>query len=331
MPRSPNQRLKLLYVMKILMEKTDEENPLTVTEIISTLATFNITAERKSIYSDIELLRQFGVDIVTRRDKAVSYYVANRNFELPELKLLVDAVQSSRFITNKKSETLIKKLSSLASREQAKQLNRQVLIAGRAKPVNETIYYIIDKIHTAINFNKKISFNYYDYDFNKKQVYRKSGALYRNTPVSLCWNEDKYYLIAYNSYYDDFANYRVDRMANIEILDEESDDYESKSFNAAEYAKRVFGMFDGETVHASLLFHKCLVNAVIDRFGNDINMKVSSSDDEWVEVSVDVSISPVFLAWIFQFGSLAAIENPEKLINAMQKLLEENTDVYFDN
>jgi len=329
MPRTQNQRLKLLYVMKILLERTDEGNPMSVADIISALAVYDITAERKSIYSDIELLRQFGFDILTRREKTVSYYIAGRDFELPELKLLVDAVQSSRFITAKKSGELIKKLTLLTSRSQAKQLNRQVLITGRAKPINEKIYYNIDVIHTAINGDKKISFKYFDYDIKQKEVYRKQGEAYRNTPVSLCWNEDKYYLIAYNAYYDDFANYRVDRMSNVDVLADDADDYSKKAFDAAEYSKRVFGMYDGEIIQASLSFHICLLNAVIDRFGNDIN--IIPSEDDWFDISVSVSISPVFLAWMFQFGSLAVINTPDKLINAMCELLDENNQCYFDS
>ena len=322
MPSSPNQRLKHLYLMKILLEKTDEQNTMTVAEIISALSVYGITAERKSIYTDMELLRQFGIDIETQRSKTVGYYVANREFELPELKLLVDAVQSSRFITQKKSGELIRKLSSLTSSEQAKQLRRQVFITGRAKTINEKIYYNIDGIHNAINNNRKIAFKYFDYDINKKQVYRKQGELYQNTPVALCWNEDKYYLIAYNAYYDDLAHFRVDRMNNVELLDEEADIFDRKIFNAAEHAKRVFGMFDGEIVKAKLSFDSCLVNAVIDHFGKDIC--IIPSVDGWFDITVDVSISPVFLAWIFQFGRLAVIKSPEKLINAMQELLEEH-------
>ena len=151
--------------------------------------------------------------------------------------------------------------------------------------------------------------------------------MYRNTPISLCWNEDKYYFIAYIAFYDDFANFRVDRMNNVEILDEDADSLNTKSYNAVEYANRVFGMFDGEVVLASLSFHNCLVNAVIDRFGNDINIRLSSNYDDWFDISVEVSISPVFLSWIFQFGSLAEINKPVKLINAMRELLQINLKI----
>ena len=328
MPSSPNQRLKLLYLMKILLEKTDYQNPMGIVEIITTLAAYGIKAERKSIYSDIELLRQFGVDIEMQKSKTIGYYVAERQFELPELKLLVDAVQSSRFITEKKSRELINKLYSFTSSEQAKHLRRQVYLADRAKTINETIYYTVDQIHYAINENRKITFKYFDYDVNKKPVYRKQGEIYISTPVTLCWNDDKYYLIAYSEKYDNFMNYRVDRMGNVNVSNEKADTFEKNKFNISEYAKRVFGMFDGEIVRANLSFHSFLVNAVIDKFGKDVMILPSS--DEWFEIVVDVSISPVFLAWMFQFGENAEIKAPDKLVEAMKELLTENQQKYSD-
>ena len=231
MPSSKNQRMKLLYLMKILLEKTDDQHPLKIAEIITELATYDVQAERKSIYSDIELLRLFGLDIEIQRSKSVGYYIAERQFELPELKLLIDAVQSSRFITKKKSEELIKKLSSLTSDGQAKMLRRQVYVADRAKTINETVYYNIDQIHYAVNEHKKIIFKYSDYDVNKNQVFRKHGNLYKATPVTLCWNDDNYYLITYNGYYDNFTHYRVDRMSSVNALDEDGDKFNNHGFS----------------------------------------------------------------------------------------------------
>jgi len=226
MASSPNQRMKLLYLMRILLERTDEQNPMTIADIISALAVYDIKAERKSIYSDIDILRRFGLDIEILRDKTFGYYIAQRQFELPELKLLVDAVQSSHFISKRKSEELIKKLSTLTSKEQAKLLRRQVYVADRAKTINETVYYSIDQIHYAINEDRKITFKYFDYDVNKKQVFRKQGKLYCETPVTFCWNKDKYYLITYSGYFDNFTHYRVDRMSNVNVLDEKGDKFD---------------------------------------------------------------------------------------------------------
>ena len=202
MPSSPNQRTKLLYLKKILLEKTDEQNPITMTEIISELAVYDIHAERKSIYNDLEILRQFGLDIETVKGKVRGYYIENRQFELPELKLLVDAVQSSRFITEKKSEGLISKLSSLTSQAHADDLKRHIFVTGRPKSINEQSYYSVDAIHSAINSGKKIMFKYFDYDVHKNRVFRKDGSVYQVTPVTLCWDSDKYYLVAYNIEYN---------------------------------------------------------------------------------------------------------------------------------
>lgn len=325
MPSSPNQKMKLLYLMKILLDHTDADNTMTLQEIIGALADYGIKAERKSLYSDMELLRQFGLNIETRKTKTVGYYIDARDFELPELKLLVDAVQSSRFITAKKSEELIKKLSSLTSIHQSKQLKRQVYVADRPKTVNESIYYNIDAIHTAINDQKKISFRYFDYDISKRRVYRKNGEPYCQTPVALCWSDDNYYFICYSSKYDAFTHYRVDRMCDVTVCEEDTDKFDRKRFNIAEHSKQTFGMFSGEIVKATLRFDQSLVNVILDRFGKDVNLH---RKDDCFEISVDVSTSPVFLGWIFQFGNKAKIIAPDSLCVAMHELLNQLAQQY---
>lgn len=319
MAGAPNPKMKLLYLMKIFLERTDEEHALSMQEILNALAEFRIKAERKSIYTDMELLRQYGLDIEMVKTKTVKYYISSRDFELPELKLLVDAVQSSHFITAKKSNELIKKLSALASVHQAKQLKRQVYLAEQAKPLNESIYYNVDAIHTAINEKHKISFQYFDYNVDKKRVYRRDGELYIHTPVALCWNDDKYYLICYNTKYDDFTHYRVDRMNKVEVLEEKAEKIDNKRFSIAEHTKKNFGMFGGELTQATLRFDNELVNAVLDKFGTDVLL---SKKGEQFEITVEVSNSPVFLSWIFQFGEKAEIIAPEGLRLSMKESIE---------
>ena len=326
MPTSPNHRAKLLYLMKALLEKTDEENPMTVGELSAELAAYGIKAERKTIYADIELLSLFGLDIVKQRSKNVSYFIANRQFELPELKLLVDAVQSSRFITEKKSEELIAKLSSLTSEAQAKHLRRQVHVEGRAKSFNEPGYYNVDTIHTAINGKAKITFRYFDYNAKKDRVYRKDGGLYDVTPVTLCWNDDKYYLIAYSAEHGELRHYRVDRMSDTALSEETADPFDKEQFNTAEHIKSVFGMYGGEIVRATFIFDESLVNNVLDHFGKGVKLKDKKNGR--VEVTVDVSVSPVFLSWVIQFGGRVEITAPDRLIDAMRELLEENIKKY---
>ena len=326
MPMSPNQRSKLLYLMKIMLDKTDEQNPLTIGEIIAELGAYGISAERKSIYTDFELLRQYGLNIEAQRSKTTSYYIAHRQFELPELKLLVDAVQSSHFITEKKSEELISKLSSLTSAAQAKQLQRQVYVAGRAKTMNETVYYSIDQIHAAVNEGAKIAFKYFDYGTDKRRIYRKNGEVYITSPVTLCWSNDSYYLIAYSAKHDGLTHYRVDRMSDVSVLDEAADAFEREKFNIAEHIRRVFGMYSGELLRATLLFDNSLVNVVLDHFGKEV--RLLPKEDGRFEVKTDVSVSPVFLAWMFQFGKRAEIKAPISLKEAMRELICENMKIY---
>ena len=327
MPRSSNQKPKLLYLMKILLEHTDDNHVLTAQGLANALAAYDISAMRKTIYDDIETLRQYGLDIELRHGRDGGYFVASREFELPELKLLVDAVQSSRLITGKKCNELIKKLSKLTSSAQAKQLNRHVYISGSAKALNETVYYSIDAIHAAINAGNKISFKYFDYDTMKTRVYRRSNKPYVRTPIAMCWNEDKYYLLTYNPAFDDaFATYRVDRMANVEVLDEKVDNYDKKSFSVAEYIRRTFGMYAGETVPARLAFHKSLVSVVLDQFGTETQM--TDIDDSRFFINAEVSNSPVFFGWMFQFGEKAVILEPESLRSAMREMLATGCCIY---
>ena len=326
MPISPNQRAKLLYLMKILLEKTDEQHPLTMNELISELATYDVHAERKSVYNDLEHLRRFGLDIETTRGKTTSYYISHRQFELPELKLLVDAVQSSRFITEKKSEELIAKLSTLTSKSQALDLKRQIFVADRPKSFNEQSYYSVDSIHAAINDGKKITFKYFDYDVEKCRVFRKDGALYQVSPITLCWDSDKYYLVAYSAEHDELRNYRVDRMSEVNVSDEPTDQYDKAKFDASKHIRQVFGMFSGELVRATLAFDNVFVNVVLDYFGKEV--KLVPKTDSQFEVTVDVSVSPVFLGWLFQFGGKAKITAPDSLIATMKDLIEANTQAY---
>ena len=326
MSLSLKQRTKLLCVQKILLEKTDEQNPITMKGILTELAAYDIHAERKSIYNDLEILQQFGLDVETTKGKVRGYYIANRQFELPELKLLVDAVQSSRFITEKKSGELIAKLSSLTSQAQAADLKRHIFVTGRPKSINEQSYYSVDAIHNAVNGGKKVTFKYFDYDVNKNRVFRKDGAVYEVTPVTLCWDSDKYYLVAYNAEYSELRNYRVDRMSDVAVSDIGGDDFDKSKFNAGSHIKGMFGMFGGEVVRATLAFSNSFVNVVLDYFGKDT--AITPKDNGQFEVTVDVTVSPVFLGWMFQFGGKAQILSPDSLVEAMREMISVNSALY---
>jgi predicted DNA-binding transcriptional regulator YafY len=312
--------------MKILLEQTDEEHPMSVKDLIGQLSLYGIAAERKSLYADIERLTDFGINVESQKTNTVGYFVGDRQFELAELKLMVDAVQSSRFISAKKSAGLIKKIAALGSVHHAKQLNRHVFVDGQPKTINEDVLYNVDAIHAAINDNKKISYKYFDYNAKKRRIYRKNGELYIQAPVALCWKDDSYYLIAYSAKHDGFAHYRVDRMNNVTVLDEPRESIGKDRFDVAAYTKKMFGMYSGELVRATLSFDPSLVNVVFDRFGRDIHIKEES--DGWATVSVDVSASPVFLGWLLQFGSRAKIKTPDNLITAMQSLISDAAKNY---
>lgn len=325
MAKSSNQKLKTLYLMKILLEKTDEENTITLNEMITELERYGITAERKSIYDDIEALRHYGIDIATRKTKTTDYFVANRLFEMPELKLLVDAVQFSKFITHKKSNELIKKIESFASIHQAMQLQRQVYVANRVKTLNESIYYNVDKLHLAIAENKQVSFKYFEYTVNKEKKFRKNGEKYTTSPYALSWDDENYYLITFSEKYNDFTHYRVDKMTDIAIIDQVRAKLpEGELFNVAEYTKKVFNMFGGEEETVKIQFDNSLVNVVIDRYGKDIT--IERVDENNFCIRTKVAISSTFFAWVFQFGDKVKILSPDGVVERYRDMLRRSLD-----
>ncbi len=327
MAKSPNQKLKLLYLLKILEEKTDDEHGLTTQEIISILRTYDIEAERKSIYSDIEALEQFGIDIEKRKGASTTYHVVSRDFELPELKLLVDAIQSSKFLTHKKSSELIKKIEGLASKYEAKQLSRQVHVAGRIKTMNESIYYSVDDIHRAIGENRKISFRYYNWNMKKEKQFKRDGKVYNASPWALTWDDENYYLIAYDSREKKIKHYRVDKMLEIKVLDEERQGAEYfENFDMAQYSKKTFGMYGGRDEQVTLRCHESLAGVVVDRFGQDVVMY--AVDDHHFEASVKVSVSPTFLGWIMNFGGNMKIMSPQSVIDDFINLAQNTISMY---
>ena len=319
MARSSMQKQKLLYLQKIMLEKTDENHGLTINEIKDDLDGYGIKAERKSLYDDIEILQNFGLDICTIRTNTVRYYIGNRDFQIPELKLLVDAIQSSKFITRKKSLELIDKLGHLVSENESTQLRREVYVTNRVKTVNEHIYYNVDKLHNAISENKKIGFQYFKWDLDYSngtkivKTARKGGAAYKVSPWALCWDDENYYLVAYDSEAEMIKHYRVDKMERIRLLKEERDGSDKyKDFNPARYAKSVFSMFGGEECEVKLLVDNDFIGIIVDRFGSDIF--VVRHDEHSFTVTVHVMLSPQFYAWLFGLGGKVKILSPEKAI-----------------
>ena len=327
MPKSINQKAKLLYIQKFLLEETDENHSLTVNQIITKLAGYGIIAERKSIYDDIETLRNFGLDVICIRSRSNSYFVGERSFQLPELKLLVDAVEASKFITGKKTMELIKKLEGCTSKYQAGSLHRQVIVKDRIKNMHESIYYNVDKLHQAIADKKQISFKYMEWTIDKDEKFRKNGVKYIENPCSLCWDNDNYYLITFNSKYKKNLHYRVDRMADVTVLETPCEECEgNEAFDVVSHAQKHFGMYGGEETNVELQFDKSLAGVVIDRFGKDIAIK--KSDENNFIISVDIAVSPVFFGWLMSLGSKVKVLGPSWVKRELGKNCKKISNYY---
>ena len=314
-----HQKLKLLYLLKIFMEETDDAHGLSRQELISRLNSYGVSADRKTLYSDLEELRVFGVDIITEHNgNDWTYHIGERVFELADLKLLVDTVQSARFITERKSRTLIKKLESLVSRHEARQLHRQVLISGRVKTMNESIFYNVDKIHTAINADSRIRFLYFQWNVKKEMVLRHNGAWYDISPWGLIWDNENYYMIGYDSASCQTRHYRVDKMMKISVTGEKRKGRDAlSSMDIAGYSRQLFGMFGGEETRISLQAADHMAGILIDRFGHDIHI-IPGGNGKFTAY-VTVAVSPQFLGWIFSLGSDVRITGPEKIVEMMRK------------
>lgn len=314
MAKNENQKLKLYRLIQIMLQKTDENHSITMSEIIAALEAYEITAERKSIYADFAAMENLGIEVIgEQRGKQHYYHVAGRQFEIAELKLLVDAIQSSKFITERKSNELIKKLEGLASEHEARLLQRQVYVAGRIKTMNESIYYNIDAIHAAIGMNQQIQFQYFQWNVRKEMELRKDGAFYRVSPWALCWDNENYYMIAYDAEAEKIKHYRVDKMTKLSPVNERREGKEIfKDANPANYTQKYYGMYEGTVETVRLECQNDLANVIIDRFGKDIMMLPSGT--EHFTVNVNVAVTKLFLGWIFALGDGVRIVGPEHVL-----------------
>lgn len=316
--KGDNQKLKMLYLAKIFSEETDDQHSLTMLEIITKLAANGVNADRKTLYLDFEELRRFGLDIIaTKVGRDCYYHLGNRDFELPELKLLVDSVQSAKFITDKKSNELIKKLEALVSKHEGKQLHRQVVISGRIKTMNESIYYNVDMLHEAINLDRQIRFRYTRWNVYKQMEYRRDGAWYQVSPWCLIWDDENYYLAAYDASEERIKHYRVDKIVELSITEEKRLGREAfGAFDPARYSRSQFGMFGGEPMRVTLSGRRDMVGTLLDRFGRDIT--VIPEEGGRFTAHIDVRVSRHFLAWIIALGDGVSITGPEALVEQMR-------------
>lgn len=330
MPKSYHQKLKILYIARLLFDLSDEEHPMTAQELIDRLAQNGISAERKSIYADIDALIGYGMDIIRIEGRNGGYYMASRQFELAELKLLVDSVQASRFITGKKSRELISKLETLTSHANAKKLQRQVVVTNRNKAVNESIYYSVDQIYAAMNADLKIRFQYFSWTPEKRIRLRKNGAFYEVSPWFLTWEDENYYLIAYDEQAAVMKHYRVDKMQKLSAGSSRRTGQEvAEDFDIAAYAKKTFGMFAGEEQTVVLLCRPELTGVLLDRFGMDVLMRTEK--DGSVRVRAKVAVSPQFFGWLSGLGTGICIESPREIREEYYGWLREICRVYENN
>lgn len=314
--------------MQILMEETDKNHILNALELCDILESrYGISSSRKTIYGDVERLKEYGIKIEQLKGKNQGYYIEQREFELPELKLLVDAVQSSNFITNKKSDKLIHKLERLTSKENAKQLQRQVYIYNRAKSENETIFNSVDLIHRAMQENRQIEFQYAEWTPRKELRLKRDGAKYTTSPWSLTWNGENYYLVSADIKGTVIRHYRVDKMQNIKLLDEKRTGKEQfEGFDLAAFSKKTFGMYSGQDVKVTLLCDNYLAGVILDRFGKE--PFIIPVNENQFKANVLVSVSPQFFGWVAGVGKGMEILGPQDVRNEYKKYLEEMLDKY---
>lgn len=311
---------RLVCLMKLLYEVTDEQHPLTANEIVDYFAGMGVSVNRRTIMSDIDILSKSGLDIIVVKSSQNKYFWGDRQFQLPELKLLIDAVASSKFITQKKSEELIKKISSLASRHQTTSLSRHLYVSSRVKPDNEDIYYIVDSLNDAISDQKKVQFKYLEYTPTKKKVFRNNGELYVISPYALLWNEDHYYMIGYSEKHEKVVQFRVDRMYKPKISKTDAIPTPA-GFNIADYSKKVFEMYDGEEMIVELACDNSLMKVIVDRFGEDFEAYPLTPTT--FKAKMSVCTSPTFYGWVFQFGGQIKILSPVTAKQQFKTMLQE--------
>lgn len=326
-----SSKMKTLLVFKYLNLFSDEENPLSTTQIIEMLRKDGAICERKSIYADIKLLKDIGFDIETARSPRKGFYMASRRFELPEVRLLIDAVSSAGFITPNKTKTLIEKLESLASTNQAKELVSQVYIDSDTKCNNEEIYYIIDALHEAILQKTKVKFTYKRRNIDKENKKNYTNKTFTVSPYALLWRDDHYYLICNNSKYDNLMHLRLDRMRKIQILDEpvrdvsEVSEY-TDSFDVADYSKKTFSMFSGDLAEVKLMCNLELREQIIDRFGEGVVL--TAVDTDHFVTTINGAVSDGMVSWIMEFGNKIKVLEPQGLVDDVKKRAKEILETY---
>ena len=309
---------RLLLILELLHKSTDEEHPISTVEIMEFLKDKGITIDRKTLANDIKLLVEMDYDIVTIKSSPNKYFWGNRTFEIPELKMLIDAVSSARFITKKKSKELIEKIATLAGDAQYENMNRHIVATGRAKSDNKKLYYIVDTISEAINQKKKIQFKYTEYNADREKVFRHNGEVYTVSPYVLYWNEDYYYVVGFYDKRDTVAAFRVDRLHNPKIVDEEAVE-KPKNFIVDDYANKIFKMFDGEEATVELECDSSIMKYIVDHYGTDI--VTERINENTFIATVPATLTPTFYSWVFQFSGKIKIVSPRKAVDEFKRMI----------
>lgn len=310
---------RLLYILNLLYHESDEDHPITITQILERLQQAGIEGNRRTVAHDLEVLSDNGFDVICNKSRQNQYFIGERHFEIPELKLLVDVVQASRFISIKRSKKLIQKLSSFASVHQVAELNRHLYVDKQVKAENEQAIYTVDLLNDAINKQKQVCFKYYEYNQNKRKVFKHKGQIYRFSPYSLIWNNDCYYVLGYSENHDKIVKFRVERIVAPEMVDFPAV-AKPKNFCLNKYVNSVFQMYDAEIKTVTLLCDNCMMKTVIDRFGSGVQTRIVSSNQ--FEATVDVSVSPTFFGWIVGCGGKMELTAPKDAKQKYHDLLQ---------
>lgn len=314
-------KMRMLRILELLQNETDECHPISTAEIERTLKErWELDTYRITIQKDIAALCAAGYEIETIRSTQNKYYMSTRLFELPELKLLIDAVESSKFITQKKSRVLTEKLTALASINEAGQLRRNISIADRVKAGNEQIYYIMDVLNESINLKRKVSFLYFEYDGNKRRKLKNGGEPYVLSPYTLTWNGDFYYVVGWSDKHGKIATFRVDRIFEVPIVLQDKAVPRPKQYSIGDFAEKAFQLFDSEHARVQLLCENSMMNTVIDHFGDKV--KTQKADEGHFQFTAEVSVSPTFFSWVFMFGGKIKILGPQSVIDAYDELIK---------
>ncbi len=322
MKQDKSNKIRLLKIWEILKQESDEDNYISSKDIMEKLGEMGIECDRRTLYDDIDVLNDFGYEVLVEKQpgKANMYYVVDRTFDVPELRILMDAVQAASFVTPKKTKLFLEKIADLGGSSRAEILKKNIVNFDTSKHSNEEIFYSVDEIERGILSGKKVSFLYFEYNTKKEKVYRKNKKRYVVNPCATIFSNDNYYLVAYNEKYDSINAYRIDRMDKVRVEEEKKINPPKDKFDLKRHKVEVFDMFTGETKRVRIWFDKQVIDPVMDKFGETI--RIAEIDENTAEIMVDVQISERFLAWVCSFAEKMWIKGPEEIVVQVKEYIK---------